>query len=335
MTERAASAADASRLAVGLARALTLGMRNWGFYPPEHPAVAMAIERFIAAATESSAGGMMQLAVTPHALLFGGLPLVSTDLAAVECAELLQDRDILQLTFVAPPGDAVVRALLTVLTLDRETRRARGGPAAIWSAEDQTAILVEQIDYQEILEREIDDGPARRDATWQAIVRSIIMGQSTFSAAEQQRLLDVSRDVGAIGELCKDAKEPFRMPDGSPMLATQAATVLAVYRHIARTVTALEPERVKEVVDSLALMGLFPIGTLVRLNTEELAVVTQTHPDDPFRPQVKLLTDGKGEKLETPLLTNTWDRDSRGGFARAVVEAVDGPQVGIDPLAYL
>jgi putative nucleotidyltransferase with HDIG domain len=83
------------------------------------------------------------------------------------------------------------------------------------------------------------------------------------------------------------------------------------------------------------LMGLFPIGTLVRLNTEELAVVTQTHPDDPFRPQVKLLTDGKGEKLETPLLTNTWDRDSRGAFARAVVEAVDGPQVGIDPLAYL
>jgi putative nucleotidyltransferase with HDIG domain len=83
------------------------------------------------------------------------------------------------------------------------------------------------------------------------------------------------------------------------------------------------------------LMGLFPIGTLVRLNTEELAVVTQTHPDDPFRPQVKLLTDGKGEKLETPLLTNTWDRDSRGGFARAVVEAVDGPQVGIDALAYL
>jgi putative nucleotidyltransferase with HDIG domain len=83
------------------------------------------------------------------------------------------------------------------------------------------------------------------------------------------------------------------------------------------------------------MMGLFPIGTLVRLNTEELAVVTQTHPDDPFRPQVKLLTDGKGEKLETPLLTNTWDRDSRGGFTRAVVEAVDGPQVGIDPLAYL
>ena len=38
--------------------------------------------------------------------------------------------------------------------------------------------------------------------------------------------------------------------------------------------------------------------------------------------------------LETPLLT-TWDRDARGNFTRAVVEAVDGTLVGIDPLAYL
>jgi len=83
------------------------------------------------------------------------------------------------------------------------------------------------------------------------------------------------------------------------------------------------------------LMGLFPIGTLVRLNTDEIGVVTQTHPDDPFRPQVKLIIDGKGEKLEIPLLTNTWDRDVRGEFPRAVVEAVDSQPVGIDPLGYL
>ena len=83
------------------------------------------------------------------------------------------------------------------------------------------------------------------------------------------------------------------------------------------------------------LMGLFPVGTLVQLNTEELAVVTQTHPEDPFRPQVKLITDRKGETLETPLLTNTWERDARGAFPHAVVEAVDGTKIGIDPLAYL
>jgi putative nucleotidyltransferase with HDIG domain len=83
------------------------------------------------------------------------------------------------------------------------------------------------------------------------------------------------------------------------------------------------------------LMGLFPVGTLVRLNTDEVGVVTQTHPEDPFRPQVKLILDSKGQPYETPLLTNTWDRDDRGEFPRDVVEAVDGPTVGIDPLAYL
>jgi putative nucleotidyltransferase with HDIG domain len=83
------------------------------------------------------------------------------------------------------------------------------------------------------------------------------------------------------------------------------------------------------------LMGLFPVGNLVRLSTEELAVVTAEHPSDPFRPQVKIISDSKGERLEEPLLTNTWERDSRGEHPRAVVEAVDPEPLGIDPLAYL
>jgi hypothetical protein len=270
MVQRAVSTADFTRLAVAFARAMTVGLRSWGFYPPEHPVVGMAVERLIATAAEASAGTMMQIAVTPRALLIDGLPLESTDLAVIECAELLHDRDILQITLAAAPSDATIRSLLTVMTLDRQTRRARGGPAAIWAAEDQTAILLEQIDYQEILERELDEGPARRDATWKSIVRSIIMGQSTFSAAEQQRLLEISKDVGAIGELCKDAKEPFSMPDGSPMLTTQAAAVLAVYRHIAKTVTALEPDRIKEVIDSLALAaGNLDTATALELLLQE------------------------------------------------------------------
>src|SRR5678815_5041658 len=50
------------------------------------------------------------------------------------------------------------------------------------------------------------------------------------------------------------------------------------------------------------LMGLFPIGTIVRLNTEEVGVVTAEHPEDPFRPQVKVLFDTCGDPLESPIL---------------------------------
>jgi hypothetical protein len=83
------------------------------------------------------------------------------------------------------------------------------------------------------------------------------------------------------------------------------------------------------------LMGLFPIGTLVRLSTDELAIVTAEHPADPFRPQVKIIVDARGETLEEPILANTWDRDSRGEHPRAVIEAVDPELAGIDPLKYL
>jgi putative nucleotidyltransferase with HDIG domain len=99
-----------------------------------------------------------------------------------------------------------------------------------------------------------------------------------------------------------------------------------------QTNPAFNPLLLKRFVN---LMGLFPVGNLVRLNTEELAIVTAEHPADPFRPQVKIISDSKGAMLEEPLLTNTWERDSRGETTRAVVEAVDPEEAGVDPLNYL
>ncbi len=83
------------------------------------------------------------------------------------------------------------------------------------------------------------------------------------------------------------------------------------------------------------LMGLFPVGTLVRLTTDEVGVVTHEHPTDPFRPQVKVLLDRLGQKVEEPMLVNTWEADTRGEFRWAVVEAVDPDTAQIDPLTHM
>jgi len=83
------------------------------------------------------------------------------------------------------------------------------------------------------------------------------------------------------------------------------------------------------------LIGLFPIGTLVRLNTEEIGVVTHEHPSDPFRPQVKIVRDREGARPEEAILVNTWEPDSRGEYPWAVTEAVDPESSGIDPLEYM
>ena len=83
------------------------------------------------------------------------------------------------------------------------------------------------------------------------------------------------------------------------------------------------------------LMGLFPVGNLVRLSTGEVAVVTAEHPTDPFRPQVKIIMDAAGAMIEEPSLANTWERDGRGEYPYAIVEAVDPESTDIDPLTYL
>ena len=83
------------------------------------------------------------------------------------------------------------------------------------------------------------------------------------------------------------------------------------------------------------LIGLFPVGTLVRLNTDEIGVVTHEHPSDPFRPQVKIVRDREGGTVDEMPLINTWEPDGRGDFTWAVVEAVDPDAAGIDPLQYM
>jgi hypothetical protein len=74
---------------------------------------------------------------------------------------------------------------------------------------------------------------------------------------------------------------------------------------------------------------------VVRLSTEEVAVVTAENPTDPFRPQVKIVLDKRGDRVEDPFLANTWERDSRGDYPYSVVEQVDPELLGIDPLTLL
>jgi len=83
------------------------------------------------------------------------------------------------------------------------------------------------------------------------------------------------------------------------------------------------------------LIGMYPIGTLVRLTNGEIGVITHEHPTDPFRPQVKIVRDRDGGELDEAQLVNTWEPDGRGDYTWAVVEAVDPDAAGIDPLAYM
>lgn len=54
----------------------------------------------------------------------------------------------------------------------------------------------------------------------------------------------------------------------------------------------------------LEMMGLYPVGSLVRLNTGEVGIVTETTSKLPTRPHVKLLIDPSGNKIKEPKFVN-------------------------------
>jgi putative nucleotidyltransferase with HDIG domain len=82
------------------------------------------------------------------------------------------------------------------------------------------------------------------------------------------------------------------------------------------------------------LVGIYPAGNPVKLDTGELAVVVQTYAPDPHRPQVRVVMDRTGKKLEFPYVINLWEAEGN-GRPSAIAGPVEAAEIGIDPLTLL
>jgi len=83
------------------------------------------------------------------------------------------------------------------------------------------------------------------------------------------------------------------------------------------------------------LLGIYPPGTLVRLSSDAIAVVTRVHAPDPYRPRVKLLFAPDGSRYDVPLDRNLWERSRDGSGQDSVVGPVEPTLYGVDPLNYI
>ena len=83
------------------------------------------------------------------------------------------------------------------------------------------------------------------------------------------------------------------------------------------------------------LLGVYPPGNLVKLDTGEVAVVTKVHAPDPYRPRVRVLLDARGSRIELPYDRNLWEGTQPGSDRPAIVAPVDPALYGIDPLNFM
>jgi hypothetical protein len=242
---------ELSRSVLALARALVAAARSWALYPPEHPAVATSVDRLRTALSAATNGQVFTFGVTPETLLIAGSP-AGTDGPVNEAAAWLHHHDILQLSFVGDVPVPSLQALLALMAEDIDTVRARGGPARAWRELGHATIAIEQIDFASVFEdREVQHPARRKDELWRAIVRAVTDRRKVVDEAVQRRMLEIAGDVVAIGELAQEVLAPNFAADGSPMLTSQAAAVIAAYRHLVSLVDVMEPARRTEVMQNL------------------------------------------------------------------------------------
>ena len=84
--------------------------------------------------------------------------------------------------------------------------------------------------------------------------------------------------------------------------------------------------------------GVYPVGTLVILDTHELAVVSQVNPDPELlhRPKVKVISDPVGLPLAEPVTLDLADDDpATGAPVRQIIKTTDPQKYGIRVSDYL
>jgi putative nucleotidyltransferase with HDIG domain len=84
------------------------------------------------------------------------------------------------------------------------------------------------------------------------------------------------------------------------------------------------------------LMGVFPIGSLVALNTGELGIVFDLNPDPKLvlRPSVKLITDREGNKIDGETVDLSERDPASGRFLRTILRPLNPKDYGVEVSDY-
>ncbi len=191
----------AARL-TAFARACKGAARAAMLYPPEHPAVAEALDRLTEAAGTVTEAGPLTMLVIPDNLLVDGCLLDRQDLAVADMAALLHAHRVGEITVQPGVPPSAWRTLVTLLGHDPDRLHLCGGLGRALTTEGAIGITVTEIDYASLFD---SDGAGSRNlvapgsasaatdtaaaAAWAAIVARCIEGRAPDLDEATLRLL--------------------------------------------------------------------------------------------------------------------------------------------------
>ena len=94
-----------------------------------------------------------------------------------------------------------------------------------------------------------------------------------------------------------------------------------------------DPTLVKALIN---LLGIYPVGTCVILDTYEIGVVHSANPDSSqlHRPIVRIVSTSEGGRLSETVLADLAAVNDQGTYERSIIQITDGERYGITPSDY-
>lgn len=125
-----------------------------------------------------------------------------------------------------------------------------------------------------------------------------------------------------------DAMTSSRVYSRIPMSPETALSTM-----MERSGKQLDPSLLKVFIN---MVGVYPVGTLVMLDTNELGLVFENNPNPDFtdRPRVLIVCDVSGNKIDGKVV-DLMERDTGGNFKRTIMKTLDPNKYGINLAEYI
>lgn len=168
--------------------------------------------------------------------------------------------------------------------------------------------------------------PSSMNAAVSAFEHHLNYDLSGYPQLKNKIKLDLFSKVIAIADQY-DAMTSSRVYSRIPQPPDKALSIM-----VERSGTQLDPYLLKIFIN---LIGVYPIGTLVMLDTNELGLVfeSSTNPDFIERPRVLVLVDSSGKNVN--YMADLMERDDKGNFKRNINKTLDPNQYKINLAEYL
>jgi HD-GYP domain-containing protein (c-di-GMP phosphodiesterase class II) len=148
---------------------------------------------------------------------------------------------------------------------------------------------------------------------------------SGYPAVRNKTDLDFFSRIVTIADQY-DAMTSSRVYSRTPLKPDKALSVM-----VDRAGKMIDPVLLKVFVN---MVGVYPIGTLVFLDTREMGLVYESNPLYHDRPRVLVIVDGKGNKVEG-YVVDLSEKDQQGKFNRKIFKTLDPNKYKINLSEYL